>query len=247
MNTLVYSLASWLLAPIALVQGLQVRARTQRLAPPTGRPYGHYGSEDTSGYRILVVGDSSAAGVGADDVSETVGAQLAKILHQQTGHPASWRNAGSNSAISAQVRDHVVPNLQALDYTHIIIAVGTNDMKNFVTVSSFKKGFGGLLYALKAKWPDATLIWSPAVDTRTVPSLPTALANILRLRLLLINGMGERLCRERYAIAATQLQPPDASGFASDGFHAGPKGYRFWAELLAETILTQAPLEPEPE
>ncbi|MCP4317113.1 MAG: SGNH/GDSL hydrolase family protein [Hyphomicrobiales bacterium] len=237
MKYLVYSVASWLLLPVALVQGLRMRARTPRLLPPDGRPFGQFGSAPEPAYRILVVGDSSAAGVGADDVRETVGCQIAHILNEQTGAMVSWRNAGANSAISEEVRDHVVPNLERLPYTHIILTVGTNDMKNFLTARRFKNGFGGLLYALKAKWPQATIIWSPMIDMRMVPGLPTALSHILQMRAKIINRVGHRLCRERYAIAAPQLVPVDKSGFSADGFHACGIGYRYWAELLAHTIL----------
>ncbi|MEX3010378.1 SGNH/GDSL hydrolase family protein [Hoeflea sp. TYP-13] len=240
---MIYGLVSWLLAPVALVQGMLLRSRTPRLQPPDGRPFGQVGSGSEPAYRLLVIGDSSAAGVGADHIDETVGAQLAQILHEQTGDAVSWRNAGSNSAICEEVRDHVVPNLERLPYTHIIVAAGTNDMKNFLTAKRFKKGFGGLLYALRAKWPEAAIIWSPMIDMRTVPSLPAALANILEMRARIINRKGRQLCRERYAIAAPQLQTLDSSGFSVDGFHACGKGYRFWAELLAGTILEQRDAE----
>lgn len=239
MKYAIYGIASWLLVPVALFQGLRMRARTPRLLPPDGRPFGQFGSALEPAYSILVVGDSSATGVGADHVEETVGAQLAHLLYEQTGAPVSWRIAGANSAISEEVRDHVVPNLQRLPYTHIVLTVGTNDMKNFLTARRFKKGFGGLLYALKAKWPEAMIIWSPMIDMRMVPGLPAALAQILQMRAEIINRVGYRLCRERYAIAAPQLVPTDKSGFSIDGFHACGIGYRYWAELLARTIIDQ--------
>ena len=249
MRYLFYGIASWLLVPVAVVSGLRVRANTPRLSPPEGRPYGSAGKADNVCLRLLVVGDSSAAGVGVADVSDTVGAQLASILHQRTGKSVSWRNAGANSAICAEIRDHVVPHLERLDYTHIVIAAGTNDAKNFLTAKRFKRGFGGLLYAVHAKWPDARIIWSPVIDMRTVPSLPPLLARILQMRASIINRVGRRLCPERFAVAAPQLHPHDPSGFSQDGFHAGAGGYRYWAELLAETILEMerdtAAIDPE--
>ncbi|MDF1778650.1 MAG: SGNH/GDSL hydrolase family protein [Rhizobiaceae bacterium] len=241
MNTLIYSLASWLLVPVAFVQGLQVRARTPRLTPPPGLPFGQVGDKSPD-YRLLVVGDSSAAGVGADSIDQTVGPQVAQILHAKTGQSVYWRNAGSNSAISQEIRDHVVPNLEHHPYTHIVVTVGTNDIKNFLTARRFKKGFGGLLYALRAKWPAAAIIWSPVIDLRTVPNLPPLLANILEMRAKIMNRLGRQLCAERYAIVAPQLQTMDASGFAVDGFHAGPTGYHAWAQLLATAIVEKAPL-----
>ncbi|MDA4847083.1 SGNH/GDSL hydrolase family protein [Hoeflea poritis] len=246
MKYLFYGIASWLLMPVALFEGIKLRARTQRLHPPDGQSHGIVGDDREPDYRILVLGDSSAAGVGADRLEDTIGPQIAAVLHERTGATVAWHRAGSNSAICEQLRDLVVPNLERHDYTHVIIAAGTNDAKNFLTARRFKRGFGGLLYAVKAKWPEATIIWSPVIDMRTVPALPPLLAQILEMRVRIINRVGRQLCPERFAIAAPRLQPPDSSGFSSDGFHAGASGYRYWAELLAQTVIEQREPAGEP-
>jgi lysophospholipase L1-like esterase len=242
MDSRLSGIASWLLSPIALYLGLRVRASTPRLLPPTGKPSGQVGTVQNPGYRLLIVGDSSAAGVGVDDVGESIAPQLADILHQKTGATVSWRIGGANSAISEQIRDHVVPNLERFAYTHIVLCVGTNDMKNFLTARRFKKGFGGLLYALRAKWPEASIFWTPMLDMTTVPGLPPLLGRILQMRVGIINGLGRQLCRERHAIAAPQLQATNVAGFSVDGFHASAAGYHHWAEILADTILAQPDL-----
>lgn len=236
-------IVSWLLSPIALYLGLKVRSRTPRLLPPSGAKTGHIGKAGTTTYKILIIGDSSAAGVGVDDISESIGPQLAQILHHKTGATVSWRIAGANSAISEEVRDHVVPHLQRDTYTHIVLCVATNDMKNFLTDRRFKKGFGGLLYALHAKWPDTPIIWTPMLDMTTVPGLPPLLCRILQMRADIINRRGRQLCRERHAIVAPRLDSTDPAGFSVDGFHASAAGYHYWAGVLAQTILDQADIE----
>ncbi|MCY0096518.1 SGNH/GDSL hydrolase family protein [Hoeflea ulvae] len=242
MNTFLSGPVSWLLAPLALIKGLGVRRLAPRLPPPSGRPRGQVG-DGPAQLRLLVLGDSSAAGVGAERIEDTLGPQIAACLNAATGKPVSWRNAGANSAIAAQIRDHVVPNIEDRDYTHVVLAVGTNDAKNFVTRSAFKKGFGGLLYAAHARWPDARIYWSPVVDMNHVPALPASLAYVLGLRAGIINTMGIQLCRERYATAAAPLQIEGPEGFAADGFHANALGYRHWAAHLARFI---ADAEPAP-
>lgn len=236
-------IVSWLLSPIALYLGLKVRSRTPRLLPPTGPKTGQIGKTGKAAYNILIIGDSSAAGVGVDDINETIGPQLAQILHQKTRAGVSWRIAGANSAISEEVRDYVVPNLQRGAYTHIVLCVATNDMKNFLSDRRFKKGFGGLLYALHAKWPDTPIIWTPMLDMTTVPGLPPLLRVILRMRADIINRRGRQLCRERHAIVTPPLDSTDPSGFSVDGFHASAAGYHYWAGVLAQTILDRAKIE----
>ena len=236
MNNFCAGLVSWLLLPVAAYHGFGIRRRTPRIPPPRGPQSGQVG-EGRPAYRILVMGDSSAAGVGADSVSDTLGPQLARIVNQRTGESVAWRNAGANSAMAHQVRDYIVPHIEARDFTHVVIAVGTNDMKNYVGARRFKAGFGGLLHAVHARWPEAIVLWSPVVHMLDVPALSPALAAILKLRTQIINSTGEQLCRERQAFATAPLPVHGAEGFADDGFHANAAGYRAWAEHVADVIL----------
>ena len=140
---------------------------------------------------LLVLGDSSAASVGIERSENGLAAQLSTLIAAHTGRTVRWRAAGFNSATSGQIRDHVVPNLAADPWTHIVLAVGTNDMKNFHAVRRFKKEFGGLLYALRAKWPEARIVWQPVIAMTDVPALPKVLARILETRARAINAMGD--------------------------------------------------------
>lgn len=240
MNNSLAGLVSWLLLPVALLKGLGVRRISPRLPPPSGRPRGQLG-DGPAEIRLLVVGDSSAAGVGARNIEDTLGPQLAARLNEVTGKPVSWRNAGANSAIAAQIRDYVIPNIEERDFTHVVLTVGTNDAKNYLTRSRFKKDFGGLLYAAHARWPEARIYWSPVINMTDVPALPGSLAFVLALRAQIINAMGVQLCRERHATAVDPLPVEGPEGFASDGFHANALGYRHWAAHVARVILDAAP------
>lgn len=240
MNTFSAGIVSWLLLPLAIYLGLRVRKAAQRLPPPSGRTKGKIGDGQAE-IRLLVIGDSSAAGVGAGEMDDTLGPQIAARFHTATGKTVAWRNAGANSAVASQVRDYVVPNIEEHDFTHVLITVGTNDSKNFLTRSRFKKGFGGLLYAVHTRWPEARIFWSPVIDMTRVPALPPVLGFILGLRVQIINAMGVQLCRERHAIATEPLPLVHPDGFAIDGFHANRRGYEYWAEHLVKIMLGEAP------
>lgn len=230
-------LATWLALPVYAWQGLGVRRRTSRLLPAVGPASGAIEGDEPS-LSLLVLGDSSAASVGIVHSGNGLAAQLATLIAASTERAVRWRAAGFNSATSGQLRDHVVPNLAAGPWTHIVLAVGTNDIKNFHTLPRFKKEFGGLLYALGAKWPEARIVWQPVIALTDVPALPAALASLLETRAGAINALGARLCRERGALPATRLAVIDAAaGFSSDGFHASEAGYHAWAEHLLPFVL----------
>ncbi|MEO4000868.1 SGNH/GDSL hydrolase family protein [Mesorhizobium sp. CAU 1732] len=237
------ALLSWLAFPVYVWQGVAVRMRTPRMVPPPG-PVRHLIEGAEPSINLLVLGDSSAAGVGIDRTDDGLAARLARLAAEKTGRRVVWRSAGFNSATAGQLRDHVVPNLAHEAWDHIVLTVGTNDAKNFHTVHRFDREFGQLLYALRAKWPEARIVWSPVVEMTLVPALPRALGKVLEIRASLINAMGERLCRERGVVAASRLPIIDAkAGFSTDGFHASAAGYQAWAEHVAELLIAGEPAE----
>ena len=236
MNLKLAAALSWLCLPVYIWQGLGVRRRSFRSSPPWPQRI-----KPTKGngepIRLLLVGDSSAAGVGVDDVDVSLGGQLVAILAQHTERPITITIAGCNSATAGQIRDFVVPNLENNNFTHVILNIGTNDAKNFHTLRRFHREFGTLLYALRTRIPDARLIWSGILDMSQIPALPTPLNRILGIRSRLLMQCGENLCRERLAEIPQGQWQTIKENFSDDGFHASKKGYHEWAKILAEHIL----------
>lgn len=230
------ALLSWLAFPIYIWQGVGVRLRTERMVPADGPPSGSLPGKGPV-VKLLVVGDSSAASVGVKTTDKGLAPLLARMIAERTGLPVQWRKAGFNSATAGQLRDFVMPNLAAEPYSHIVLSVGTNDAKNFHTMRRFKREFGELIYALKAKWPEARIVWSPVVDMRLVPAMPGALGKILEIRASLVNRLAARLCLERGAVPALRLPILGPTGFSTDGFHASEEGYAWWAEHLLASIV----------
>lgn len=233
-------LLTWLAFPIYVWQGIGVRLRTERMLPAKGAVLHRIdGAEPSLG--LLVLGDSSAASIGIGHNERGLASNLAALMAERTGRAVRWRTAGFNSATAGWIRDYVVPNLSHDAWTHIVVSVGTTDTKNFHSVPRWDLEFGTLLYALRAKWPEARLVWSPVIDMTRVPALPKMLGRILEIRAQAINRMGVRLCRERGAIAASRLPILDpALGFSTDGFHASEAGYRAWAEHLVDLVLAES-------
>ncbi|MGI9400126.1 MAG: SGNH/GDSL hydrolase family protein [Rhizobiaceae bacterium] len=227
---------SWLLFPVYVWQGLAVRRNTPRMKPPPNS-----GSYEFSGsgkeLNLLVIGDSSAAGVGVDNIEQSFAYLLPKFFNEQSKRPVHLRIAGMNSAVSAQIRDYVVPNIERREFDYIALNIGINDSKNFHRGNRFCRDFGTLLYALRARFPEATIIWSGILDLQAVPALPTPLNWILGVRSRLLNHNGRILCRERGALAPKSEWRPLMENFAIDGFHASEAGYREWAEDFSRYIL----------
>ncbi len=77
-----------MLAPLLVVQARRARRDTPRLPEAGGADRGREGSGDGPPLRLLVVGESTAAGVGVAEHRQGLGAHLARALarHHQQGH-----------------------------------------------------------------------------------------------------------------------------------------------------------------
>jgi lysophospholipase L1-like esterase len=231
MSPMLTSLLSWLCFPLYVAQGIYVRKTSMRLSPATGPRSGQYGKGKADTV-LLAIGDSSAAAVGIDQTYGAIGPQMARKLHHRDGKPVAWHICGHNSAVAGEIRDHVVPNLAQRDYTHVVIMLGTNDMKNWHTVKRWKNEFGTLLYALRTRFPEAKLYWHQAIDVRCAPALPEPLGSIMNLRVRLLNRKGAQLCLERGAVCVPPMPVVDPAGYCRDGFHANESGYDAWADHM---------------
>ncbi|MBC01001.1 MAG: G-D-S-L family lipolytic protein [Rhodobacteraceae bacterium] len=227
------SVLSWLALPLYAVEGTRVRARIHRHPPPPGPVSGRVGAEAGDPLRLLVLGDSSAAAVGLKRQEDGLAPCLAEALSEQAGRPVEWRSAGFNSATAGMLRDHVVHNLEPVPYTHVLLSVGFNDMKNYHSRRRFLREFGGLIYAVKARFPESRLYWSRMLDPADVPGLPPHLAAILRLRVSVLDPTGACLCRERGARAIPAMRGLVPEAFCDDGIHPSEAGFRGWAAHLA--------------
>jgi lysophospholipase L1-like esterase len=227
------SLLSWLALPLYAVEGTRVRARTHRHPPPPGPVSGRVGGKAGEPLRLLVLGDSSSAAVGLTRQEDGLAPCLAEALCEKSGRPVEWRAAGFNSATAGMLRDHVVHNLEPVPYTHVLLSVGFNDMKNYHARRRFLKEFGGLIYAVKARFPESRLYWSRMLDPADVPGLPPHLAAILKLRMSILDPVGACLCRERGATAIPAMRGLPARAFCDDGIHPSEAGFSGWAGHLA--------------
>lgn len=230
------ALYSWAMFPIYAWQGIRLRMRIERLlpidAPGEGSIAGAKGE-----VRLLVMGDSTVAGVGMRTLEDTLAFSIARAVNEATGWTVNWRAAAGNSATASDIRDHILPHVEARDWTHVVLSVGINDMKNFHVVRRFKRDFGSLLYAARTRFPQARIIWCPIPDMRQCPVLPRTLGRILAARAELINAMGARMCRERGGIVTERVPPQTRGAFARDGFHPNGEGYRVWGRHFARWIV----------
>ena len=237
LNRRVAALLSWLMLPFYVTLGPVIRSRTIRMAPAFGPTRGTVPGRGKP-IRLLVLGDSSIAGVGVARMHHSLPARIAEEMAERTGRTVIYSAYGNNSAVARDLRDYVVPNLPAEAFTHIVLVVGANDAKNFHSGARWRQEFGTLLYALRTRYPDADLVWSRLFEFRKLPAIPAPLGWFLDLRRSIVCRIADELCLERGAHAAPFMPVTHADGLSLDGFHPSALGCRMWGAHLARFMVS---------
>lgn len=215
-------------APVLLAQGRRLRRDTIRL-PDAAAPWqGTLDGPDP--LRLLVLGDSTAAGVGAATQDDALPGNLARLLGARTGRGVQWTAAGRNGATSRDLVTDYLDTAVAERWDVVFLTIGANDALGLRTRSAFARDMRVILNALTSV--------SPVVLVSSLPAFFRfeLLPNPLRFNLYLHSRSLEDAAR---TIAATfdgvhmsPPPPPYTDGFfATDLFHPSASGYRDWAEF----------------
>jgi lysophospholipase L1-like esterase len=220
-------------SPVLIAQGRRLRRDTPRL-PDAAQPW--TGTLDgPAPLRLLVLGDSTAAGVGAATQADALPGNLARELHALLGRGVEWRAIGENGATSRDLLERYLDAATSAPADVVFLSVGANDALGLRPRWAFRRDIRTLLTALRATSPDATIL---------VSSLPAffrfeLLPNPLRWNLYLHSQSLEDAAREVIATTpGAHMSPPPppytAGFFATDLFHPSADGYRDWARFAIE-------------
>ncbi|MEM9350114.1 MAG: SGNH/GDSL hydrolase family protein [Pseudomonadota bacterium] len=224
------------LAPIIIPQALWTVARAERLLEAPGNRSGVLGNGPVR--RLLILGDSSAAGVGAAHQSEALSGRLAAELAQHfTTHWKLAARSGATVSSTLKLLEAIPP--EKIDF--VIIALGVNDTKNAVSLKRWQRGYRTLLTTIANKFDTPAVCVSGVPPLGEFPVLPTPLNSIIGDRAALFDAHLGEISRE--FSNATHLPmdfPPDPESLASDGFHPGPAICAEWARRAAAEFLKPA-------
>lgn len=229
------------LAPVLLVQGRRLRATTPRLPDAAAPWFGEIPGPDP--IRLLVFGDSTAAGVGVEHQEDGLVGSLAAELHARTARGVVWRALGENGATSRDLRERFLGDTLEESWDLVFLSLGANDALGLRSRGAFRGDVGAIIDALRARNPDATILMSSLPAFSRFELLP----NPLRWNLYLHSRSLEEGAREAIAArAGTAMSPPPPpyteGFFATDLFHPSASGYADWARFALDDAAAQGVL-----
>lgn len=221
------------LMPFLYLQGQYTRRKIGRLPDASGPTNGREG-ESGEPVRLLVLGESTAAGVGADTHENALAGHFSRILSAKIGRGVEWSVVGRSGITVGETIRELVPLVPGDDFDFILLALCGNEVLKLRSPRQTRRDMETLIGILRRQSPRSTIFITNAPAVRLSPILPDplkyVLGNLSALHDANARDFTKRLERVYYFHQPTYV--PD--GFFADGIHPSSFGYRVWSERMIE-------------
>ncbi|MEO1514835.1 MAG: SGNH/GDSL hydrolase family protein [Bacteroidota bacterium] len=234
--------------PFMALQGKKIRANMQDL-PDAAPPY--EGEVGDSGHRlrILGLGESTIAGVGVEQMEQSITAHIARHLQRQLDCPFQWEVIGRSGYTAQKVSEELVPLIPSQDYDLIVIGLGGNDTFLLTSPRQWQKSIQELITCIRRQGHKSPILFinvPPVHEFLVFPwHFKLVLGRLVRLHSYVLKQVAYRADQVHYMQDKIHLSdmmqrvpyPTQPTDYFSDGVHPSELTYRLWAQQIAEFIL----------
>ena len=228
--------------PVAVLAVEVQLARTgDRLDDEDGfRPDGLVVRPGPDPLRVVWLGDSTATGVGAGDVTESM---AHRVTARITDGPVTITVLARSGAQVHEVIDEQLPLLRATAADLVFVSIGANDVTALTRRPTFRSRYRRMVTSIEevARGAEVVLVGIP--DIGTAPRLAVPLRQIAGLRGAQLDDEIARVARER---RHPHVDLADRTGgifasdpdryFAADGYHPSSAGHEVWADAVVASL-----------
>lgn len=220
------------LFPYLLAQGAWLRRTALTLPEPVGARQGRVGAGPP--LRLLVLGDSSAAGVGTDHQDAALAGQLVQLLAPH--YTVDWVLDAKTGRTTRAMFKRLV-RMPAAQYDVAVTALGVNDITRRASRENWLEDTGLMWDLLHSKFGVRQIYASGVPRIGDFPLLPPVLRWILGRQGVRYDAGLQALSAHRPDCFHIPADLPLQGLMSEDGFHPGPQVYAAWADRLSAQIL----------
>ena len=206
-------------------------------------PTGVYGRHPGTPLRLVVLGDSGAAGLGCDVAAQTPGALLAGGMARDLKRKVWLESVAFVGARSADL-DTQVAKAAADPIDVAVIIIGTNDVTHRVLPGDAANDLARAVRTLRAA--GALVVVGTCPDLGTVEPLMQPLRTLASFysRRMAAAQLAAVVENDGVAVSLGTLLSPEFAQhphlWSADRFHPSPRGYRRVADALLPALLEHA-------
>jgi lysophospholipase L1-like esterase len=218
---------------IVVWQAVRTRRSAPRLPAASGPRHGVVTRADPP-LRLLVVGESSAVGVGVCTHEQALAPQIAIQLASMLGRTVQWRVIGHIGATARSI-GAVIASKPALQADVIVLAIGANDAMCVRSPWRWHCDLDSLLAQLRRLAPLIAL--SPVPPFWQFGALPLSLRAVLGAQAFLLDCIAREIARRGPGCLYVPVPFGDHRELLStDRFHPSAAGYLSWATHMAMAL-----------
>lgn len=227
------------LGPLLYAQARKLKQTALELPEPVGPREGVAGSGQLK-LRLLVAGDSSAAGVGARTQNEALALPLARLVAQPLGGRVRWQLVAQTGLTSEGV-------LHQLMHGHVheadvaVIVCGVNDITKEQGLQFALRKRQHMVDWLRVHAGVRHVLFPALPEMEIFPAVPQPLAFYAGQAARRNNRAQARWAAPQSAVTHVPMDGVAQRGlFCADGFHPAPALYARVAERLAAAVIEMA-------
>lgn len=219
------------ITPFLLIQARITRWKVG-LLPDATEPSGTAGTGHNEA-KLLVIGESTVAGLGARTHELALGGQFAKGIHERTGKVVKWTVVGRNGVTARRTIDELWPLVPREKFDYVLLGIGGNDVMKLSSPKKWRRDMLELLDIVRKANPDASIFISNCPMIIHSPIMPQPIKGIL-WRLSQMHNANILEFTDGMDRVYYYPQPVDVDfdGFWADGIHPSEQGYRDWAAAM---------------
>jgi lysophospholipase L1-like esterase len=223
------------LAPILYAQARRLRAVAIELPEPTGPRRGVEGNGEQQ-LRLLVTGDSSAAGVGAGTQDEALARPLARDLAQRLPASVRWQLVARTGVTSEGLLD-LLKSETVTPADVAVVVIGVNDLTSEVPLCRALARRREIVDWLRSRAHVRRIWFTSMPEMQRFPLIPQPLAWYAGMHARRNNVAQARWVRSLRDVTHVDLDGlTRADWMASDGYHPAPPLYARVATRIGATI-----------
>ena len=239
------------LLPWMYVAGKKVRREVPTLEVPT----------DTTGevgtgaeFNLLVIGESTMAGVGADSHRLGFTGRLAYYLSEILGQKVQYEVVARSGYTAKMVVERLLPKLATKQPQLIVIGLGANDAFTLNTPWKWRQAVTQLIEKLQDKYQQAPIHFINMPPIKEFPALPPVLrwtvGNLVDIFGSELGSLVAKYERVYYHKEKIRLSTwgkkykltADPSTYFSDGIHPAMITYDLWARDTSAYVMGSVPI-----
>ena len=221
-------------APFLFLQGQYVRRKIGLLPDAQGEKRGTSGSGNEIA-KMLVIGESTVAGLGARTHETALAGQFARFLSEKIGKKIEWHVIGKNGVTAQKTIELLVPQIPANEkFDFIMLGGGGNDVLKLSSPRKWRRDAIKLLGIMREKYPEAVIFMTNAPAVHLSPVLPQPIKFILGNLSRLHDKNSQEFLPKMKKVYYFHRPDEITDGFFADGIHPSEKGYTDWSRRMID-------------